>query len=306
MKSSAFSQFALLALTLAAAPLVGRAVPETEAKAGREIVKRFADSIVGVEMVVTIKMNMGDRAMPPRENKVDINGTIVTSSGLTVTSLAAIDPRTQFAAMAAMMGPNGQRVEISETDYKEVKLRLADGSEVPAKVVLKDADLDLAFIAPVVDPSGAKREFTPVKLEDAGEGVLLNTYILVARAPKALQRVPLVRPTFVTGIVEKPRRLYLLSDQQMGPAGTHPGHQRAEPERRPQQWPGRPAGRRRRGDRETGGRGETRRGSQAGARGSTHRPGRGARPDNATGASVGARAREKALSCGLATAGADK
>ena len=225
MKSSAFSQFALLALTLAAAPLVGRAVPETEAKAGREIVKRFADSIVGVEMVVTIKMNMGDRAMPPRENKVDINGTIVTSSGLTVTSLAAIDPRTQFAAMAAMMGPNGQRVEISETDYKEVKLRLADGSEVPAKVVLKDADLDLAFIAPVVDPSGAKREFTPVKLEDAGEGVLLNTYILVARAPKALQRVPLVRPTFVTGIVEKPRRLYLLSDQQMGcPVFDQQGH----------------------------------------------------------------------------------
>jgi hypothetical protein len=170
-------------------------------------------------------MNMGDRAMPPRENKVDVNGTIVASSGLTVTSLAAIDPRTQFAAMAAVMGPGGQRVEISETDYKEVKLRLADGSEVPAKVVLKDADLDLAFIAPDPDAAGAKREFTPVKLDDAAEGVLLNTYLLVARAPKALQRVPLVRPAFVTGIVEKPRRLFLLSDQQMGcPVFDQQGH----------------------------------------------------------------------------------
>jgi S1-C subfamily serine protease len=216
MKPTAFFKSILPALALTVAPLTLRALPEPEARAGREIVKRYADSIVGVEMVVTVKMNMGDRAMPPRENKVDVNGTIVASSGLTVTSLAAIDPRTQLAAMTAMMGASGQRMEISETDYKEVKLRLADGSEVPAKVVLKDADLDLAFIAPVADASGAKREFTPVKLDDAAEGVLLNTYILVARAPKALQRVPLVRPTLVTGIVEKPRRLYLLNDQQMG------------------------------------------------------------------------------------------
>ena len=35
----------------------------------------------------------------------------------------------------------------------------------------------------------------------------------MARAQKTLQRVPLVRATIVMGIVEKPRRLFLLSDQ---------------------------------------------------------------------------------------------
>ncbi len=31
-----------------------------------------------------------------------------------------------------------------------------------------------------------------------------------------MQRVPLVRPTLVIGIVEKPRRMYLMSEQQLG------------------------------------------------------------------------------------------
>lgn len=214
-----------LVLVLSLAPLSLKGLPENEAKAGRDVMKRFADSVVGVEMVVTVKVNVGDRAMPPRENKVEVNGTVLTASGLTVTSLAAIDPRTQFEAMRATMGANGQRMEVSDTDYKEVKLRLADGSEVPAKVVLKDGDLDLAFIAPDAEASGPKRVFSPVNLDDAIEGVQLNTYISVSRAPKGLQRVPLVRLPLINGIVEKPRRLYLLSEQQLGcPVFDQQGH----------------------------------------------------------------------------------
>ena len=213
MKLSTRSSVLLLALALMSAPAGLRALPDSEAKVGRDLVKRCADSIVGVEMVVTLKMTLGDRAMPPRENKIDINGTVLNSAGLTVTSLAAIDPRTQLEAMRGMMAAGG-RLEISDTDYKEVKLRLADGTEVPARVVLKDGDLDLAFIAP--DPAAGKRDFTSVKLDDAAEGVVLNNYFIVSRAPKALQRVPLVRPSLVAGIVEKPRRMYLLTDQQLG------------------------------------------------------------------------------------------
>ncbi len=214
MKSSVRSLASLLALLLLlSAPAGLFALTDSEAKTGRELVKLHADSIIGVEMVVTVKMTMGDRAMPPRENKIDVNGTVLAASGLTVTSLAAIDPRTQLEALRNMTG--GQRLEISDTDYKEVKLRLADGTEVPARVVLKDADLDLAFIAP--DPEAAvKREFIPVKLEEDAAGQVLDTYYVISRAPKALQRVPMVRPTLVLGIVEKPRRMFLAADQQMG------------------------------------------------------------------------------------------
>lgn len=216
MKLSARSSVILLTLALLSSPAGLRALPDGEAKAGRDLAKRSADSIVGVEMVVTVKMTMGDRAMPPRENKIDINGTVLNAAGLTVTSLAAIDPRTQLEGMRASMGPGGARMEISETDYKEVKLRLADGTEVPARVVLKDGDLDLAFIAPDPESAAGKREFTPVKLDDPAEGTVLSSYFVISRAPKALQRVPLVRPSLVTGIVEKPRRMFLMTDQQLG------------------------------------------------------------------------------------------
>ncbi len=203
----------LLALGIVAAPPSARALTDAEVKAGRELVKRSADSIVGVELVVTVKLTMGDHAMPPRENKIDINGTVLDATGLTVTSLGAIDPRTQFEAMRGAMGANGARMEISETDYKEVKLRLADGTELPARVVLKDADLDLAFIAP---EAGEAHVFSPVKLEEAAEGEVLGSYFVVARAPKVLRRVPIIRPSLVVGIVEKPRRMFLLNDQQIG------------------------------------------------------------------------------------------
>lgn len=48
------------------------------------------------------------------------------------------------------------------------------------------------------------------------KGDLLGTFYYVARASKALQRVPLVRSSEVMGVVEKPRRLYLLSEQAAG------------------------------------------------------------------------------------------
>jgi hypothetical protein len=216
MKSSNCSAIFLFALTLAAAPAALRAMPEAEAKVGRDVKDRYANSIIGVEMVVTLKMTLGDRVLPPREIKVDINGTVLNSAGLTVTSLAAIDPRMQIEALRASAGPAGARMEISESDFKEVKLRRSDGSEVPARVVLKDADLDLAFIAPETSPAAEAHEYTPVKLEGAAEGVQLSTYFVLARATKALQRVPIVRPTIMIGVVEKPRRFYLTTDQILG------------------------------------------------------------------------------------------
>lgn len=200
---------AATAFFVASAP----AAPETEAKAGREVMKRYADAIVGVELVVMLRIKMGDRGeAPPREERIDVNGTVISASGLTVTTLGAVDPQ---ATLEAMRGGSGRRgPEIVSSEFKEVKLRLANGKEVPARFVLKDADLDLAFMAP--ETSDPAREFPHVKLEEATEGAVLGSHYYVARAPKALQRVPLVRHTEIMGVVEKPRRLYLLTDTSPG------------------------------------------------------------------------------------------
>lgn len=200
----------LLTLTAAGAPLHAR--PEADAAAGRALVKRYADAVVGVELVVTMKMKMGDREGSPREQRIDVNGTMISASGLTVTSLAEVDPQSAFEAMR-MGQPGGARIELVGADFKEVKLRLSDGTEVPARFVLKDADLDLAFMAPDLGAGAPKREFPHVDLGQGAEGVVLGSYFFVARAAKVLQRVPIVRASQVMGIVEKPRRFYLMTDQ---------------------------------------------------------------------------------------------
>jgi hypothetical protein len=201
-----------LAVSLIAPGWSLHAAPEADAAAGREIVKRYADAIVGVELVVTIKRKAGDREMPPQEARVEVNGTVISSSGLTVTTLAAVDPQATQEAMRAG-GGGGRGAEIVSSEFKEVKLRTADGKEIPARFVLKDADLDLAFMAPEPGTEGAARTFPYLKLDDAVEGTQLSTFFSLSRAPKALQRIPLVRSTEITGIIEKPRRFYLLSDQ---------------------------------------------------------------------------------------------
>lgn len=199
--------FSRLALDLPAA---------TEAEAGRALVQRYADTVVSVEMVITIKMSMGDRAVPPRESRVEVNGTVIAANGLTVTALSSIDPRSMLEAMRNLPGSSAQNLELGETEYKEVKLRLANGSEVPAVVVLKDADLDLAFIAPLADETAPAREFAYVKLGDATDGNVLDAFFSVSRASKNLQRTPLVRVSTVAGIIAKPRRLFILTDQVIG------------------------------------------------------------------------------------------
>ena len=201
------------AAAVAVASVALQAAPETEAAAGRALMKRHADAIVGVELVVTVKMKMGEREAPPSERRIEVNGTVISPGGLTVTSLAGVDPQVQFDSLRAAQG-SLRGVEFVGAEFKEVKLRLADGKEVPARFVMKDADLDLAFMAPETEEAG--RVFPAVNLGEAAEGQVLGNYFFVARASKSLQRVPVVRATEVLGIVEKPRRFYLLTEQSPG------------------------------------------------------------------------------------------
>ena len=198
---------ATAAFLAAAMPGALRAASAAEAAAGRAIVERLADSVVQVEMVVVFTVVRGDSAQPPSEVKAEINGTVIGPDGLTVLSLGSIDPRVRIPPR------RGQSIE--EPEYKEVKLRLADGAEIPAKVVLKDEDLDLAFVAPDADAIKG-REFTFADLDDPATPEVLGTYYDLARAPKNQQRVPAISLVTIAGIIEKPRQFLLMSDYSPG------------------------------------------------------------------------------------------
>jgi hypothetical protein len=203
-----------LFLILATGPSSLQALTDSEAAAGRALVKRYADSIISVSLVLTLNITVGDRTMPPQEVRDEQNGTVISTTGLTVTSLSTIDPRAATLARLRA-GAGGRAIQIADTEFKEVKLRLPDGTEIPARVVLKDPDTDLAFIAPDAAAS-AGHTFTPVDLEHAAKAEVLGTYFDVIRAQRELQRLPLVNTTTIQGIVEHPRPFYLATTEAPG------------------------------------------------------------------------------------------
>lgn len=211
-----FPTLVLAALSLSLMIPRAAALSPSEAEKGRELVKQYADSIVSIELVVTLRISVNDKAMPPQENKVDVNGTVVSPSGLTVTALSSVDPRGAMEAMRASRPNDGRKIDFGETEFKDVKLRLANGTEILSAVVLKDPDLNFIFIAPLPSDGAPKRTFPFVSLEKEAQGALLSDCFFVTRAAKNLQRVPIVHATYVAGIVEKPRRMYVLGEAVVG------------------------------------------------------------------------------------------
>jgi len=65
-----------------------------------------------VELVVTLKVKMGDREAPPRDQRIEVNGTVISPSGLTVTTLAAVDPQATLDALRSGSDPANVRTQV--------------------------------------------------------------------------------------------------------------------------------------------------------------------------------------------------
>src|SRR5712672_1264220 len=114
---------------------------------GRALFKKNQHSVVTVQIVLKSKFSVGGRGGESNESRQDVSGTVVDPSGLTVLSLSATDPGQMLQNM--MSGGSDEESKFKmETELSDVKILLDDGTEVPSEVVLRDRDLDLAFIRP--------------------------------------------------------------------------------------------------------------------------------------------------------------
>jgi len=167
------------------------------------IQKEKQDAVIWVEGVLKLQISSQGQTQN-REQKVETLGTVIGASGLTVVPSSALNPT---GMLTQMMRGSGMSMDGQLSD---VKLRMADGSEVEADVVLKDDDLDIAFLSPSTSEGLPKFAYVDISKDVAPE--LLDQIVMIGRMPKFMNREPSVQLGRIISIVDKPRTFYCIDN----------------------------------------------------------------------------------------------
>jgi S1-C subfamily serine protease len=190
---------------LVGAGVVSAAFAQTsdERAAARDVVARRADAAITVLGTLKGRVTRAGQDRPAPDQAVQATATLLDASGLAVLSLSSIDP-------GGFMGRNpafaAAKVTL-ETELSDVKMRLADGTELPAKIVLRDSDLDLLFVKPASPPAA------PLPNVDKGSATFsaLDPVVVVQRFQELAGWRAAGTLGTVEMVVEKPRRFYLVA-----------------------------------------------------------------------------------------------
>ena len=196
------NRFATLLTAITFLVLRVPAFAEDAADAGRRVLSKNQDAVVTVKLVVAYSVSYGGRDQQS-ESKTEAVGTVIDPSGLTVISLTAIDP----SAMMKSRMRNQQADLKIESEVKDVKIVLADGTELAAEVALRDKDLDVVFLRPTDKPA---KPFAAIDLNKAAKPQVLDQVICLNRLGKVANRVASVSIERVDALVERPRPFYVL------------------------------------------------------------------------------------------------
>jgi len=212
----------LIPCLLAAAcllPAAARAATDDTA-AAKKICDQYKEAVIWISGVAKISISSGDSRnpmnIPDREQKFEAVGTIIDPSGMVVTALSNIDPA-KIANGREVNTPQGKVTIEASSILKEVKIIMADGTEIPADVVMKDADLDLAFLRPKANAKEAKGvTYTAISLKDAGTADLADQVISLSRADEVLNRQPQVSRGQIITVTKKPRQFLRINNATQG------------------------------------------------------------------------------------------
>ncbi|MDI6784691.1 MAG: serine protease [bacterium] len=204
MKKIGFVSVVVLVLFFVVQYVPAGAVTE-EVTAGKEILAKWQKAVVMVQLVSKQRMSFGGRESSGDESKSEAIGTVIDPSGLVVMSLFATDPSARFNELFGGGGEEESRFKM-QSEITDVKILLPDGTELPAKIVLRDKDLDLAFVRPI---NKLAKPLPALDLTQSKPLQTLDSVIILSRLGKVANRVPAVSIDMIQAVVEKPRTFFI-------------------------------------------------------------------------------------------------
>ena len=188
-----------LAAAMALAGLAFNSRADELAEKGRDIFKKNQHAVVTVQEVLKVSAPGASRA---NEAKQELTGTVLDPSGLTVLALSACDPSEMYQRM---LGSDASRGRV-ETEISDMKILLDDGTEMPAEIVLRDKDLDLAFIRPKAKPA---TPMASVDMSKTSPAQVLDQVVTLNRLNSAAGRAYSASAERISAVVQKPRTFYI-------------------------------------------------------------------------------------------------
>lgn len=188
--------------TVLLAGMAGTSFADDTAQGGRQVVDKWHDAIVTVEVVVKMSQTMDGKEGGNNESKTDVTGIVVDPSGLVATSLSATDPAD---IMRRMMSDSDDKFSIN-SQVTGVKIITGGGVEIPAKIVLRDKDRDLVFIRPL---KKLDQPLTAVDLSKGTKPAVLDQVIALHRLGKLTRRAIAANVGRMQALVQVPRLYYI-------------------------------------------------------------------------------------------------
>jgi len=195
-----------LTLLLAFFPTQG--FPDEAATKGQEVFEKNKRAVVTVQVVLKASYSKDGQSGPANERKYDLTGTVLDPSGLTVLAYSACDSAEFYKRV--MPSYAGYKVESQITD---VKIVLDDNTEVPAEIVLRDKDLDLAFVRPKV---ALAHPASAVNFDRSASATVLEQVITLNRLNEVSGRAYSACVERIIAVKTKPRPFYLHDGSPVG------------------------------------------------------------------------------------------
>jgi len=193
----------ILVAVLGAAVAFQAAADDGKSKA-RTLLEDHRDAVVTVALTITTTASFGGIGGQGEESRSEVVGTVVRPDGLTVVSLSETDP---MALLSNMMPGEFSDMFAGNSEVTSAAIIVGREQEVTAEIVLRDQDLDLAFIRPV-EPR--EEPFVHIDLDQAAAAEILDDVVAIGRLGRIANRVHTVGIDAVSAVVERPRRFYIL------------------------------------------------------------------------------------------------